>query len=151
MRPPPAFLSRAARGDLPGLLEIERDAAPLPWSAAHFEAELEVGGPLVLRGREGVLAFCAPQLVREEVYVRNLAVRTGWRRRGLGLRLLELTLTLARRSGASRAVLEVRAGNVPARALYEKAGFGLCGRRAGGYTSPPEEALVLERDLAGCS
>jgi len=147
----PVFLSRAGRDDLATLLEIERQAAPHPWTAAHFEAELEVGGPLVLRSRGGVLAFCAPQLVAEELYVRNLAVAAPWRRRGLGGSLLELTLTWARRRGATRAVLEVRAGNGPALELYRQAGFALQGRRPEGYTSPREEGLVLAKGLSGRS
>jgi ribosomal-protein-alanine N-acetyltransferase len=93
------------------------------------------------------VAFCAPQLVADELYVRNIAVAPAWRRQGLGSRLLELTLNWARRRGAERAVLEVRAGNRPAQELYRKAGFGLSARRPEGYTSPPEDALVLEKGL----
>jgi ribosomal protein S18 acetylase RimI-like enzyme len=52
----------------------------------------------------------------------------------------------ARRLGASRATLEVRAGNLGARRLYERFGFYVAGTRANYYNSPVEDALILWRD-----
>jgi ribosomal-protein-alanine N-acetyltransferase len=50
-------------------------------------------------------------------------------------------------SGCARALLEVRAGNVAALALYARAGFQECGRRKRYYADTDEDALVLCRDL----
>ena len=53
----------------------------------------------------------------------NLAVLPVARRQGLGERLLRTALQEAEKTGINRALLEVRTGNAPAIALYEKCGF----------------------------
>ena len=53
----------------------------------------------------------------------------------------------AARAGARRALLEVRAGNREALALYESLGFRRLGVRRGYYREPVEDALVLAREL----
>jgi ribosomal-protein-alanine N-acetyltransferase len=52
----------------------------------------------------------------------------------------------AKRLGARRATLEVRAGNAGARRLYERLGFYVAGTRRNYYTNPVEDALILWRD-----
>jgi ribosomal-protein-alanine N-acetyltransferase len=68
------------------------------------------------------------------------------RRAGLGRFLLETALARARRAGARLALLEVREGNLGARALYRASGFAEIGRRREYYTNPVEDALILSRD-----
>lgn len=53
----------------------------------------------------------------------SVAVAAGWRGRGLGEALIRRFLDEARRAGAGRAVLEVRADSPGAVHLYEKLGF----------------------------
>ena len=53
----------------------------------------------------------------------GIGVVEGYRGRGLGSRLLEVTLGRARRIGLTRIELGVREHNTPAIALYEKFGF----------------------------
>ena len=53
------------------------------------------------------------------------------------------------RFGAARLAfltLEVRAGNAPAIALYEKHGFYEVGRRKGYYDDPKEDAILMTRE-----
>jgi ribosomal-protein-alanine N-acetyltransferase len=90
-------------------------------------------------------AFCASRLVLDELHVLDLAVHPGWRRRGLARFLLGLALRQAAKAGAQVALLEVRAGNAPALALYAGLGFRPVGRRPGYYREPVEDALLLER------
>jgi ribosomal-protein-alanine N-acetyltransferase len=52
----------------------------------------------------------------------------------------------ASRTGAVRALLEVRAGNREALALYESLGFRRVGVRRGYYRDPAEDALLMTRD-----
>jgi ribosomal-protein-alanine N-acetyltransferase len=82
-----------------------------------------------------------------ELEIHNLAVHDDFRRKGLGKILLEQALRIGTRLELTRAVLEVRAGNTAARALYAAAGFGLCGRRKAYYADTGEDALVLSRNL----
>jgi ribosomal-protein-alanine N-acetyltransferase len=58
--------------------------------------------------------------------------------------MLRISLAEAKAAGAAVAVLEVRASNAAARALYErKLGFGFLAVREGYYTQPDEDAVVL--------
>lgn len=145
------FLRRAGEADTAALAALESAGSLHPWSAEQIRSELVRCAPdavLVLEGREGILGYCAYRLVLDELHVMNLAVRPGARRRGLGRFLLEAALRRAARAGARRGLLEVRAGNDAARALYAGCGFVLLGRRRRYYSDPPEDALVLVRDAA---
>jgi len=146
------LLRRACPGDTDALAELEKAASLHPWSAAQIRAEVRRAAPdavLALEGREAILGFCAYRLVLDEMHVMNLAVRPEAQRRGLGRFLLETALARAGRAGARRALLEVRAGNAAARALYSECGFVLLGRRKQYYRDPAEDALVLVRDGRG--
>lgn len=143
------LLRRAVMGDAAALAALEQAASPDPWSEGELRAELERVAPdavLVLEGRAGLVAYCGYRLVLDEMQVMNLAVRPEARRRGLGGFLLRLALARAERAGARRSLLEVRAGNAAARALYAASGFCLLGRRPRYYASPEDDALVLVRE-----
>ncbi len=53
----------------------------------------------------------------------SLATHENWRGKGLGAQLVGLFLAEARKSGAGKAILEVRADAQNAQRLYEKLGF----------------------------
>ena len=72
-----------------------------------------------------------------------LAVHPDWRRRSIGRRLVEHTLTEASQLGAQTALLEVRRHNVPAISLYRGLGFQETGVRPG-YYADGEDALLME-------
>ena len=44
--------------------------------------------------------------------------------------------------------LEVRAGNLPALALYEKHGYRRTGLRKGYYTEPREDAVLMTKEFS---
>jgi len=114
-----------------------------------MRAELERKAPdavVVLESRGGILAYGAFRMVLDEMQVMNLAVRPEARRHGLGRILLGIALARARRAGARRVLLEVRAGNAAARALYTECGFVPLVERKQYYSDPPEDALVLVRE-----
>jgi ribosomal-protein-alanine N-acetyltransferase len=94
-----------------------------------------------------VAGFCAFWLVVDEVHVNNVAVRPAYRAQGLGTALMRRVLTEARRLGAVRATLEVRASNERARRFYEAMGFSVTATRPRYYTDPSEDALILWREL----
>jgi ribosomal-protein-alanine N-acetyltransferase len=144
-----AFLRRAGLSDTHALSELEGASSLHPWSEAQMRAELERSAPdavLVLESRGGILAYGAFRMVLDELHVMNLAVRPEARRRGLGRFLLGKALARAGRAGATRALLEVRAGNTAARALYTECGFVPLAERKQYYSDPPEDALVLVRE-----
>ena len=79
----------------------------------------------------------------------DLRVRSGQRRQGLGTRLLRASFGAL--DSVGRVNLEVRAGNAPARALYDGMGFKIVGRRADYYptTQGREDALLMSLLLRG--
>ncbi len=137
--------------DLLSVVAIEEATFPAPWTLQSFLHEIE-DNPLacnrVIRSEKGeVQAYVNAWLVDGEVRINNIAVRSGSRRRGLGEALVQNLLDLGRRSGCSRATLEVRPSNHPAVALYRKLGFQVVGRRKGYYSDSQEDALVMRIEL----
>lgn len=142
---------RIRESDLPHVARLEAEAFPTPWSAEQYALVMEQGG-CVLFGAwdQDVLAgyiAVAVQSAAGEMEVYNIAVRETYRRRGVGRKLLDLALEAAARNGVEAALLEVRAGNVPALALYRSLGFKDVGVRKGYYHDTGEDALVLARSL----
>jgi len=142
------------RTDLPEVLAIERCSFAAPWSQAAFEAELEktYAGSRVARlpgsGKvRPVLGYVCFWLVADEIQITNLAVHTGYRRRGIGRRLMVHALQQGYKAGARLALLEVRTSNQAARALYEGLGFLAVQERPCYYPEHREAALVLKLNL----
>ena len=120
-----------------------------PWPAAAFAD---------LVARPGVTAIAVPdgfiliRVVADEAEVLTLAVRPGARGRGQGRRLVLEGATVAAAAGAGRLFLEVAEDNAAARALYERAGFSVVGRRPGYYAregAAAVDALLLSLNLPG--
>lgn len=110
---------------------------------AHIE---HAGRPSeVLRELVGYICFW---VVFEELRMMNLAVAPQVRHRGIGRWLLQQAVTMGLEQGARRALLEVRASNAPALALYEQAGFARSGVRTKYYTNPVEDAVLMELELS---
>lgn len=147
------LVERATAGDVAALAELQRLSFSHPWTRAQVAEEIGSGPPgavLVARGlddagRLAVRAACAYRVVADDVEILDLSVHPAWRGLGLGRLLLSLALRRACRVGARRALLEVRAGNAPALALYESMGFCRSGVRRDYYREPVEDAVLLER------
>jgi ribosomal-protein-alanine N-acetyltransferase len=143
------WLERATPGDVEALATLETACHSHPWTSEQIRREVAYGPPgavLILRGRGpggGIRAFCAYRVVADEMHILDVAVAPQVRRRGLARWLLRVSMRMAGRHGARRALLEVREGNAEARALYKSLGFESLGRRRAYYTQPREDALLL--------
>lgn len=144
--------------DLLEVVEIEERTGLSRWGWDAYYGELARPGEtvmLVARLAEGaasegfrVIGFIAARLVADELHINNMAVREGHRKRGIGSLLLGQALEEGKRLGARRSFLEVRLSNNAAQALYKSFGFRPGARRAGYYTDPVEDALVMNATLA---
>jgi ribosomal-protein-alanine N-acetyltransferase len=94
-----------------------------------------------------VIGVFSGEVVVDELQIDNLAMTGQWRRQGIGRTLLKSALSRASGLGARAATLEVRSSNAPARAFYEKEGFTPVGLRRGYYANPPDDALLLYREI----
>jgi ribosomal-protein-alanine N-acetyltransferase len=142
----------AGEADLDGVLHVERESFTNPWTREMYAWELQ--NPNVCRiyvvRAPGcpVAAFCAFWLVFDEIHINNVAVLPSFRGQGIGTLLMQHVLGEARRLGARRATLEVRASNQAALRLYERLGFHVAATRKQYYSNPVEDALILWRDDA---
>ena len=138
-------------GDLNGVLEVEGESFTNPWTRDMYTWELQNRSMChiyVVRTPEcAVAGFCAFWLVSDDIHINNVALRPAYRNRGLGTALMRHVMTEARRLGAMRATLEVRASNAGARRLYERLGFYVAGSRRNYYTNPVEDELILWAEL----
>ncbi len=132
--------------DLPDVQVIERVSFTTPWPANAYRQELEanrLAHYLVARIGERIVAYGGIWLMVDEAHVTTFAVHPGYRRRGIGERLLLALLDLAIDRQAREATLEVRLSNLPARRLYEKYGFRPVGIRPRYYSDNQEDALIM--------
>jgi len=147
-------ISKMTEHDLLEVIQIEETCglSRWGWNAYHAELAQEDNSIMLvarLRARKDsatrqtTKGFVAARMVADELHINNVAVREEYRRLGIARMLLETALDEAKRRGARRGFLEVRAGNTPAQALYAICGFRVTGRRPSYYTDPLEDALVM--------
>jgi len=139
-----------AAGELDAVVALEHSVYPFPWSGQIFRDCLRVGYDCwVIDAPEGLAGYGIMSMGAGECHILNLCVTPGWRRRGIGRRLLFMLLGRARRAGMQHAFLEVRPSNRGAIQLYEQAGFERIGLRRGYYQADGgrEDAIVYRRAL----
>jgi [ribosomal protein S18]-alanine N-acetyltransferase len=94
-----------------------------------------------------IIGLFSGEVVVDELQIDNLAVAERRRRQGIGKALLKSALSQASGLGARSATLEVRSVNATAREFYEKEGFMPVGLRRRYYANPPDDALLLSREI----
>jgi [ribosomal protein S18]-alanine N-acetyltransferase len=128
---------------------IERASFSVPWPDDAYRNELltnRLASYVVARAADVVVGFAGLWVMVDEAHVTTFAVDPGWRRRGVGERLLLALLDIAMTRRAREATLEVRLSNMPARRLYEKYGFRPVGIRPRYYSDNGEDALIMTTD-----
>ena len=146
--------------DLDEVLAVEQRSFSEPWTRKMFLGELHGNAfatNLVLRavgagfgegmGAGALIGYIMFWVVFEELHLMNLAVRPETRRHGIGVALVLHALTAAVAQGARTALLEVRASNTAALAMYRKLGFVQKSVRKGYYSHPREDAVIMMREL----
>ncbi len=133
---------------VPQIAAIEAICFSVPWTAEQILSQLKdrTHEFLAAIDREGkVLGYVGMMIVLDEGYIANVAVDPAFRRQGIADRLIVRLTEIAAERGLSFITLEVRAGNRPAIALYEKHGFSPVGLRRNYYTRPREDALLMTK------
>lgn len=136
--------------DVDGVLAIEQAVQPYPWSRGNFVDALSSGYLCYVDDVQGELrGFVVLMPGVGEAELLNIAVAAAHQRRGLGEKMLGRIFEIAAAQHLDRIFLEVRASNLPAIALYRRAGFGQVGLRRGYYRNAAgsEDALVMACEL----
>jgi ribosomal-protein-alanine N-acetyltransferase len=130
---------------LRGVLRIEEQTHPRPWSMALFVSELAQAEhrTYVVAKLEGrVVGYGGVMYVLPDAHVTTIAVDPDHQRKAIGTQVLLALARAAVAKGATALTLEVRASNEPAQALYRRFGFAPAGVRKGYYPGG-EDAIVM--------
>ena len=128
--------------------ELEKICFADPWSEKSVASELDNIWALWLVAVEDdrVIGYIGSQTSIDETDVMNVAVHPDCRRRGIAEALIVELVEQLKKKGSHALMLEVRASNAPAIALYEKLGFLQVGCRKNYYRNPKEDALILRKE-----
>lgn len=137
-------------GDLDALyrLDVECFEPPFRFSRRDMRgfAEADEAVTVLALAGEELAGFAIAEVAEQAGYVVTLDVALGWRRHGLGRRLMLELETLASCAGARWMMLHVFVGNESAVRLYETLGYEQTGQAAGFYGSG-RDALGYEKLL----
>lgn len=131
-----------------------RGRGPDAWSLGRFEALTSDPGYQLMgiadSSTQALLAFAVVSVGPFDLELEMIAVDPSHRRQGLAGQLIVAMIEQGEAKGLERVLLEVRAGNDAAQALYAHHGFEVDGRRAGYYPQASggrEDAILMSRPL----
>jgi ribosomal-protein-alanine N-acetyltransferase len=139
---------RMRRRDLRrGVLAIESQCYPRPWSSSVFSSELDQvrSGSrfyVVARRETTIVGYAGLWFTADEAHVTNVAVDPSLRRQGVARQLMVALADEAVSRGCRAWTLEVRVSSVGAQALYDEFGFTAAGIRQRYYENV-EDAIVM--------
>lgn len=131
--------------DLGSVARIEASIFSKPWSEEGFRDSLKLPNTVYLVAEQdgSIAGYIGMLCVLDEGEITNVAVAEGFRRQGIGERLLSSLLQAGRKEGVDSFTLEVRESNSSARRLYRKFGFQEEGIRRNFYEKPTEDAILM--------
>lgn len=149
---PAAALRGFTEADVAPVMELEHalfgDEA---WTEGMLRDELGSGDRhyLVAELDGEVVGYAGLCVYATEAFVQTIAVRADRQRRGIGRALLQALIAEADARRTQTMLLEVRADNAAAQALYAAHGFRSVGLRRGYYQPSGADAVVMRRERAG--
>lgn len=94
-----------------------------------------------------IVGMACAMIVCDEAEILKVAVTSPLRRNRIARSIITEMIRPCRELGVARLLLEVREGNNAARSLYDSLGFTQYGTRRGYYTSPREDAILMEKHI----
>lgn len=136
--------------DLDAVLNIEQQVHAHPWTRGNFSDALASGYVCKLAELDGgMIGYAVLMPGVDEAELLDIGIAAPYQRRGYGRAMLALLLEAAAGLGKQRMVLEVRASNAAAIALYRSQGFVQIGLRRDYYPvqNGREDAILMGREL----
>ncbi len=135
----------ATTADIPEIAELERLCFSTPWPEELISIYLSGPGRVLIAAEEqgAAVGYMGLQYVLDEGYITNVCTSPEYRRRGIGLALIDEMILRANELSLSFLTLEVRETNSPAQKLYALKGFSQVGRRPKYYEHPDEDAILM--------
>lgn len=143
-------LRKMRLSDLPSVLAIENANYQFPWSEGVFKDCFKAGYSCwVCEESDKILGFSIVSLAVGEAHILNINVAPAEQNQGIGRKMLQNLIEVARGKKTETVFLEVRPSNLPAIYLYNSMGFNEIGIRKGYYPAENgrEDALMLALEL----
>lgn len=150
------FFTEISKSDVSNLMEIEQACHSHPWSektfsscvgGRYFGEQLSLNQQVPDIQNLNAIGFYIGEYVVGEATLMDICVSPTEQGKGFGKVLLNQFLAQAKKLGATKVFLEVRAKNISAQMLYMNAGFIEIDRRTGYYPSSSgfgyEDAIVM--------
>ena len=131
---------RMDSNDMAAMMNVERAAFALPWSARMMRDSADAAHTQVwgLFTDDTLVAFMVFAMILDEAELLSMAVHPDYQRQGYGAALLEAVIARLQRKRVEKLHLEVRASNEAALHLYNKYGFERVGLRKAYYPTTVE-------------
>lgn len=147
----PVSIRPMALGDVEAVYAIDKMSFSMPWSERTYRYELTENRNTLLLvaeaaspgGSRELVGMLVTWLIVDEAHIGTIAVHPGFRRQGIGRRLIATCLLEVRSRGAQQALLEVRRSNLEAQRLYKRFGFEVVGLRPRYYRDNNEDAILM--------
>ncbi|MDO9271545.1 MAG: ribosomal protein S18-alanine N-acetyltransferase [Rugosibacter sp.] len=137
--------------DLDTVVAAEATLHASPWTRGQFADSLAAGHDVLLAydSSNALVGYGVVMMAVGEADLLNISVLPAFQRQGVGAAFLQHLMARARMRQVTRMLLEVRATNRAALALYTRQGFIEVGRRHGYYPAHEqrEDAIVMAREL----
>ncbi len=136
--------------DLEDILEIEISSNPHPWTEKNFLDCIQRDYYcLIQEFNQKISGFAIQSTSLEEAHLLNIGIKEKFRRKGLGVDILNQVIIFSESISCRRVFLEVRVSNTKAISLYEKEGFQKVDIRKNYYRlgDGREDALIMTKKL----
>jgi len=150
-REPVINLRPMTGSDLEQVTALDRESFQTPWPEEAFVYDLqrihsaicwvaEMDHPDAGKLLVGMIVVWVNG---EKAHIGTLAVKPGYRRRGIAQHLLAEALLECNRRQVQQVTLEARIGNQKAQQLYQRFGFQQVGLKQGYYQDSNEDAILM--------
>lgn len=128
---------------------MEQDNFPLPFKEKDFLNMLsnDIYQVLVARINNLTIGYVSFTKMIDECQIINIAVDSSYRKMGIGGKIMEALMKYCKDYKLTKIFLEVRESNKNAIRLYEKYGFFTVGVSKGHFSSPKENAILMNYEF----
>ncbi len=136
--------------DIDTVMRVEAQVYEHPWTEKIFKDCIRVGYECWLTSIDHeVVGYAVISIAAGESHILNLSVAKDFQDQGIGKRIIQFLVNIAKTKKAKVIMLEVRPSNVPAIHCYSASGFNEIGSRKGYYPAANgrEDALLFARDI----
>ncbi len=139
------LIRKMLESDVVQVHQIEKEIFSQPWSEEDFYSSLKNTNNLYLVAEihGEIVGYCGCWGIAGEGDIYNVAVKTQFRRKRIGLEMLQELIREGQTKGLGTFTLEVRRSNLAAIRLYETLGFEQVAIRKDFYQKPNEDAVIM--------